>query len=63
LNKDALGRVRTAYDSLGSSATGALPAYAGQLDQMPGSANGGVTDKVHYAGAADLVIRINLVSR
>lgn len=63
LDKDALGRVRTAYDSLGSSATGALPGYAGQLDQMPGSANGGVPDKVHYAGAANLVVRVNLVSR
>lgn len=63
LDKDALGRVRTAYDSLSSSATGSLPGYAGQMDQMPGSANGGVPDKVHYAGAANLVVRINLVSR
>jgi hypothetical protein len=63
LDKDALGRVRTAYDSLATSATGSLPAYAGQLDQMPGSASGGVSDKVHYAGAANLVVRINLISR
>lgn len=63
LDKDALGRVRTAYDSIGTSAAGALPGYAGQMDQMPGSASGGVSDKVHYAGASNLVVRINLVSR
>ena len=64
LDKDALGRVRTAFNPpIGTSAAGSLPGYAGQLDQMPGSATGGVPDKVHYAGAADLVVRINLVSR
>lgn len=63
-DKDALGRVRTAYNPpLSTNAAGSLPAYAGQMDQMPGSATGGVTDKVHYAGAANLVVRINLVSR
>jgi len=61
--KDALDKVRTAYDSIGTDASGALPAYAGQMDQMPGSATGGVSDKVHYAGAANLVVRINLISR
>lgn len=64
LGKDYLDRVRTAYDpAIGTSATGALPGTAGQLDQMPGSANGGVPDKVSYAGAANLVVRVNLVSR
>lgn len=63
LDKDYLGRVRTAFDSIGTDATGSLPAYAGQMDQMPGTANGGVPGKVHYAGAANLVVRINLVSR
>lgn len=63
LGKDALDRVRTAFPVLGTDATGSLPAYSGQMDQMPGSANGGVPDKVHYAGAADLVVRINLISR
>jgi hypothetical protein len=63
LDKDALARVRTAYDSLSTDAAGSLPAYAGQMDQMPGSATGGVSDKVHYAGAANLVVRVNLVSR
>jgi hypothetical protein len=63
LGKDYLDRVRTAYSSLDTSSTGALPGYAGQLDQMAGSANGGVPDKVHFTGAADKVVRINLVSR
>jgi hypothetical protein len=64
LDKDALGRVRTAYNpALGTDAAGSLPAYAGQMDQMPGSATGGAPDKVHYAGAADLVVRINMISR
>lgn len=61
--KDALDKVRTAYDSIGTNAAGSLPGYAGQMDQMPGSATGGVSDKVHYAGAANLVVRINLISR
>jgi len=62
--KDALGMVKTAYNPpLGTDASGSSPGYAGQMDQMPGSATGGVSDKVHYAGAADLVVRINLVSR
>ena len=63
LDKDALSRVRTAYSSLSTDASGSLPAYAGQMDQMPGSATGGVSDKVHYAGAANLVVRVNLISR
>lgn len=64
LGKDALDKVRTAYDpAIGTSGTGSLPGYAGQMDQMPGTATGGVTDKIHYAGAADKVVRINLVTR
>jgi hypothetical protein len=63
-DKDALGKVRTAYNpAIDTDAAGGLPGYSGQLDQMPGSATAGVTDKVHYAGAANLVVRINLVSR
>jgi hypothetical protein len=63
-DKDALGRVRTAYNpAIGTDASGSLPGYAGQMDQMPGSATGVVSDKVHYAGAANLVVRINLISR
>ena len=63
-DKDALGMVKTAYNPpLGTDSSGSSPGYAGQMDQMPGSATGGVSDKVHYAGAADLVVRVNLVSR
>lgn len=58
-----LGKVRTAYTGLGTNAAGSKPGYAGQMDQMPGTATGGVSDKVHYAGAADKVVRINLISR
>jgi hypothetical protein len=61
--RDLLDRVRTAYPSLSTDATGSLPGYAGQMDQMPGTANGGVSDKIHYAGAANKVVRVNLVSR
>jgi hypothetical protein len=61
--KDALEKVRTAFASIGSTATGSLPGYAGQMDQMPGSATGGVSDKIHYAGAADKVVFINLIGR
>lgn len=62
--KDYLDRVRTAFDpAISTSATGTLPGTSGQLDQMPGSATGGVPDKVHYAGAANLVVRINLITR
>jgi hypothetical protein len=60
---DLLDRVRTAYDSLNSSAAGAYPGYAGQMDQMPGSATGGVGALVHYAGAADKLVIVNLISR
>jgi hypothetical protein len=59
--KDLLDRVKTAYTpAIGTDATGSKPAYLGQLDQMPGTANGGVPSNVHYAGAADTVVRINL---
>lgn len=70
--RDALDRVRTAYspalgtDSSGSMANGvagSASANLGQMDQMPGSATGGVTDQLHYAGAADRLVIINLVGR
>ena len=64
LGKDLLDRVRTGYSpALGTDATGGLPGTDGQLDQMPGSATGGVPDNVHYAGGADTVVRINLINR
>ena len=61
--KDLLDKVRTAFPSLSTSGAGAFPGSAGQMDQMPGSATGGVSDKVHYAGAADKVCRVNMISR
>lgn len=61
LPKDMLDRVKTSYaPALGTDASGSSPAYLGQLDQMPGTANGGMPSNVHYAGAADTVVRINL---
>jgi len=63
-DKDALDRVRSAFDpALATSATGSFPAYAGQMDQMPGTATGGVPANVHYAGASDRVVRVNMISR
>ena len=61
--KDALELVKTPNRPLNNSANGALPGYLGQLDQVAGSATGGVSSKVHYAGAANLVVRINLITR
>lgn len=70
--KDALDRVRTAYNpALGTNASGSMAngvaatssLNLGQMDQMPGSANGGYPDLIHYAGAADTIVIINLISR
>jgi hypothetical protein len=62
--KDALERVRTAYNpALATSGAGGLPGSLGQLDQMPGSANGGMPANIAYAGAADTLVLINLISR
>jgi len=64
LPKDYLERVMSAYrPPLSNSATGALPGYDGQFDQTAGTATGGVPSKVHFAGAANLLVRINLFSR
>jgi hypothetical protein len=62
--KDALDRVRTAFNpSINTLGTGALPGSLGQLDQMPGSATGGMPASITYAGASDTLVRINLCSR
>lgn len=59
--RDMLDRVKTSYaPPINTDSTGAKPAYLGQLDQMPGSATGGMPASVSYAGAADTVVRINL---
>lgn len=49
--KDALDKVKTAYAGLGVE------------QQMPGSANGGVPANISYSGAANTVVRINLINR
>ncbi len=60
--RDLLDRVRTQFSpALGTDATGTKPGYLGQMDQMPGTATGGVPANIHYAGAADRVVRINLI--
>ncbi len=70
--KDYLDRVRTAYnpalrtDSSGSMANataGSASVNLGQLDQMPGSANGGMPGLISYSGAANKIVLINLISR
>jgi len=70
--RDLLQHVHTAYmpalatDSSGSMANGVAGSASlnlGQMDQMPGSATGGVPDILSYAGAADTLVLINMVSR
>lgn len=61
---EGLAMVRTAWDpALSTSAAGALPGYAGQLDQMPGSATAGASDLLHMAGGADKMVILNLIMR
>jgi len=69
--RDYLERVRTAYSSLNTDSSGSMAGGVagssalnlGQMDQMPGTATGGVSALVHYAGAGDLVVLINLINR
>lgn len=70
--RGALDKVRTAFspaistDASGGMANGSASSAsvnAGQLDQLPGSANGGVPTSIHYAGAANQIVLVNLVSR
>ncbi len=59
--RDFLDRVKTQLSpTIGTDAAGSKPGYLGQMDQMPGTATGGVPFNIHYAGAADRVVRINL---
>lgn len=69
---DGLDRVKTAFnppigtDASGSMANAALNGSGvglGQMDRMPGSADGGMPDLVNFAGAANTLVIINLVSR
>lgn len=62
--RGGLEKVKTAYTPpLNLNAAGSKPGYSGQMDQLPGSATGGVTDAIHFSGAANKMVRINLVSR
>jgi len=69
---DGLDRVKTAFNpaigtssagSVGAGALGSASAHLGQLDRMPGSATGGIPDLLTFAGGADTVLIINLISR
>lgn len=70
--RDALDRVRTAWDpaintdasgTMSNGVAGSASVNLGQLDQMPGSASGGYPASIHYAGAADKLAIVNLISR
>lgn len=62
--RGGLEKVKTAWSpALNTSAAGSKPGFAGQMDQLPGSATGGVPDAVHFSGAANLMVTINLISR
>jgi hypothetical protein len=70
--RDGLDRVKTAFNpvlntsaagSMANGTAGSASAGLGQLDRMPGSADGGMPDLVNYAGAADTLVIINLISR
>jgi hypothetical protein len=67
-----LDRVKTAFNpAIRTNSTGAMSDATlasssvglGQMDQMPGSANGGYPDSIHYAGASDTLVIINLIGR
>jgi hypothetical protein len=59
--KDLLDHVKTSYNpALGTDAKGGKPGYLGQLDQMPGTATAGMPINIHYSGASDTTVRINL---
>lgn len=62
--RSGLEKVKTAFQPpINTSAAGAKPGYAGQTDQLPGTATGGMPSAVNFAGAADTIVVINLVSR
>lgn len=70
--RDGLDRVKTAFlptigtsaaGSYGNGAAGSASTNLGQMDRMPGSATGGVTDAINFAGASDTMVIVNLISR
>ena len=69
---DGLDRVKTAFNppigtsslgSMGAGVAGSASANLGQMDRMPGSSTGGIPDLLTFAGGADTVLIINLISR
>jgi hypothetical protein len=48
---------------MGAGVAGSASANLGQMDRMPGSATGGIPDLLTFAGGADTVLIINLISR
>lgn len=70
--RGGLDKVRTAYNpaihtnsagSMANGSAGSLSVNVGQLDQMPGTATGGVNELIHYAGAANQLAYVNLIWR
>ena len=48
---------------MANGSAGSLSVNVGQLDQMPGTATGGVNELIHYAGAANQLAYVNLIWR
>lgn len=70
--KDYLEYVRSAYSpalqtsaigTMANQVAGSATAGLGQLDQMTGSATGGIPTLITYAGGADQIVLVNLISR
>lgn len=71
--KDYLDRVRTAYSpalqtaAIGTLSNGTAATLAsqnrGQLDQLTGSATGGIPTLITYAGGSNTIVLINLIAK
>lgn len=70
--KDYLDYVRTNFNpAINSNASGAMSNATaatssvglGQMDQMPGTATGGVPGDIHYTGAANIRAIVNIIGR
>jgi hypothetical protein len=67
-----LKNVRTAYNpaistnaagGMGNAQASSASVNAGQLDRMTGSATGGIPSQITYAGGADKLVIVNMISR
>lgn len=70
--QDALDRVKTAFSpviltdasgSMSNATAGSDATLRGHMDRMPGSATGGMPDAIHYSGASNTFVVINLIGR